>query len=71
MLAKPVIPWMGGKRRLAPHILPLFGEHTCYVEPFAGDIQRAARFFYLQKLSFGSKVQGQTWRSWPVRSRAR
>lgn len=120
----PIIPWIGGKRRLAPVILPLFPEHKCYVEPFAGaaalfflkrpsdvevindinvelvnlyrvvkhhleeflrqfkwalssrqifdwmkitqpetltDIQRAARFFYLQKLSFGSRVAGQTY----------
>lgn len=119
----PIIPWIGGKRRLAKHILPLFPEHTCYVEPFCGaaalfylkapakvevlndingelvnlyrvvrhhleefirqfkwaltsrqifkwmqmtpeetltDIQRAARFFYLQKLAFGGKVNGQT-----------
>lgn len=119
----PVIPWIGGKRRLAKHILPLFPEHECYVEPFAGagalyflkaparaevlndingdlvnlyrvlkhhleeflrefkwslvsrqmfewaklavpetltDIQRAARFYYLQKLSFGGKVEGRT-----------
>lgn len=121
--AMPLVPWVGGKRRLAPHILPLFPEHTCYVEPFAGaaalffikapvkvevlndvngdlvtlyrvvqhhleefvrhfkwalasrqlyrwlqetppetltDIQRAARFFYLQKLGFGGKVDGQS-----------
>jgi DNA adenine methylase len=120
---KPVIPWIGGKRRLAKVLLPLFPEHTCYVEPFCGaaalfflkriskaevlndvngdlvnlyrviqhhleefcrqfkhalvsrqiyewlkdtppyvltDIQRAARFFYLQKLAFGGKVQGRT-----------
>lgn len=119
----PIIPWIGGKRRLAKHIIPMFPAHTCYVEPFAGaaalyflkepvkvevlndvngelvnlyrvvkhhleeftrqfkwaltsreiykwlqatpeetltDIQRAARFFYLQKLSFGGKVDGQT-----------
>lgn len=119
----PIIPWIGGKRRLADKILPLFPDHTCYVEPFAGaaallfikdeskkevlndingdlvnlyrvlqhhlnefvsqfkwaltsrqiyewekmkhpetltDIQRAARFFYLQKLAFGGKVTGQT-----------
>lgn len=119
---KPFIPWMGGKSRLADKILPLFPEHTCYVEAFAGaaalffkkeeskvevlndingdlvnlyrvlqhhleefvrqfkwaitsrqvfewektkhpetltDIQRAARFFYLQKLAFGGKVDGQ------------
>lgn len=119
----PIIPWIGGKRRLAKYLLPLFPEHTCYVEPFAGagalyflkapartevlndingelvnlyrvikhhleefvrhfrwslvsrqmfewakmaapetltDIQRAARFYYLQKLAFGGKVEGQT-----------
>ena len=121
-IAKPVIPWIGGKRRLAEPLLRRFPEHTCYVEAFAGaaalyflkqpsevevindingelvnlyrvikhhleefirqfkwalssrqvyewhqatppetmtDIQRAARFFYLQKLSFGGKVEGQ------------
>lgn len=121
--ASPLVPWIGGKRRLAPHILPLFPEHQRYVEPFCGaaalfflkepaksevlndingelvslyrvvqnhldefvrqfrwaltsreifgwlqetppatltDIQRAARFFYLQKLAFGSKIEGQT-----------
>lgn len=118
-----MVPWIGGKRRLAQHILPLFPEHACYVEPFCGaaalffmkqpvkvevlndvngdlvrlyrvvqhhldefvrqfrwaltsrelfgwlqetppdtltDIQRAARFFYLQKCGFGGKVEGQT-----------
>lgn len=107
---------------MAEHILPLFPDHQCYVEPFCGaaalfflkrpsevevlndingeiinlfrvvkhhleelykqfkwvlssrqnwewlketpaetltDIQRAARFLYLQKLSFGAKVTGQ------------
>jgi len=121
--ASPLVPWVGGKRRLAQHILPLFPEHACYVEAFCGaaalffikepakvevlndvhgdlvrlyrvvqnhleefvrqfkwslasremygwlqatppatltDIQRAARFFYLQKLGFGGKVDGQT-----------
>lgn len=121
---KSPIPWMGGKRRLAKHILPLFPTHSCYVEPFAGgaallfmrdepakvevlndidgelvnfyrvvkhhmmefchqfrwavtsrqmfewlkitppdvltDIQRAARFYYLQKLAFGAKSTGQS-----------
>ena len=116
----PLVPWPGGKRRLAKSILPLFQEpHRTYVEPFAGgaallfmrdpapveilndingelvrlyrcvqhhldelirqfrwslvssemfrwaklqhpdtltDIQRAARFFYLQKVAFGAKV---------------
>lgn len=123
MEAKPIVPWIGGKRRLAKHILPQFPEHTCYVEPFCGaaalfflkpiskaevlndvngdlvnlyrvvqhhleefcrqfkhalisrqiyrwltitpeetltDIQRAARFYYLQKLGFGGKVDGRT-----------
>ena len=122
-MTMPIVPWIGGKRRLAKRILPLLGEHDCYVEPFAGaaaifflktpakcevlndvngeivnlyrvvqnhldefvrqfrwslvsreifkwlqitpeetltDIQRAARFYYLQKLCFGAKVQGQT-----------
>lgn len=121
--ARPLIPWIGGKRRLAKHILPQFPDHECYVEPFAGaaalyfmktpaqaeilndingdlvnlyrvvkhhleefvrefmhalisrqmwewldstppatltDIQRAARFFYLQKLGFGGKVESRT-----------
>lgn len=119
----PIIPWIGGKRRLAKHILPIFPDHTCYVEPFCGaaalyfmkepskvevlndingdlvnlyrvvrhhleeftrqfkwaltsrqifkwlqatpeetltDIQRAARFYYLQKMAFGAKVEGRT-----------
>jgi DNA adenine methylase len=122
MNALPVIPWIGGKRRLAKHIMPLFPEHECYVEPFCGaaalffmkqpahvevindingelvnlyrvikhhldefvrqfrwaltsreiyrwlqitpsetltDIQAAARFYYLQKLAFGGKVENQ------------
>lgn len=39
---QPIIPWMGGKRRLAKHLIPMFPEHTCYVELFAGG---AALFF--------------------------
>jgi len=121
---KPLIPWPGGKTRLAKTLLPLFPEHSCYVEPFAGaaallfarpeparvevindvhgelirmyrcvahhldefvrqfrwalvsremyrwlqlqeldtltDIQRGARFFYLQRLAFAGKVDGKT-----------
>ena len=122
-MSKPFFSWMGGKRRLAKHIIPEFPEHTCYTEPFAGgaaiffmkeavksevlndvngdivnlyrvvqnhleefvrqfkwslisreifkwlndtpvetltDIQRAARFFYLQQTCFGSKSVGRT-----------
>ena len=120
----PIIPWLGGKRRLADIIIPRFPAHKCYVEVFAGgaalfflrppaevevindingelvclyrvvknhmeefyrqfkwalssrdifkwmqdtppetltDIQRAARFFYLQQHAFGGKVEGQNW----------
>lgn len=32
----PIIPWIGGKRRLAERLLPYFPNHQCYVEPFAG-----------------------------------
>ncbi len=42
MKANPLVPWIGGKSRLAKQILPLFPEHTCYVEAFAGG---AALFF--------------------------
>ncbi len=125
MSAQPIIPWIGGKRRLADRIFPLFPQHSCYVEPFAGgaalfflrpvpaevevlndvngdlinlyrvvqnhleefvrqfkwslssrqvfkwlqmtrpetltDIQRAARFYYLQQSAFGGRVDGQTY----------
>jgi len=124
-MSMPIIPWIGGKRRLADRLLPYFPPHQCYVEPFAGgaamfflrqqpaevevlndvngdlvnlyrvvkhhleefvrqfkwalssrqifkwlqitpeetmtDIQRAARFYYLQHSAFGGKVQGQTY----------
>jgi DNA adenine methylase len=91
-MTSPIIPWMGGKRRLADRLIPLFPPHECYVEVFAGgaalfflrpqpapvevlndingdlvslyrvvqNIQRAARFFYLQHHAFGGKVSGQT-----------
>nr|WP_314052439.1 DNA adenine methylase [uncultured Neisseria sp.] len=42
----PLVPWMGGKRRLAKHLLPMFPEHQCYVELFAGG---AALFFLRPK----------------------
>lgn len=123
-MTNPIVPWMGGKRRLADRLIPLFPPHECYVEVFAGgaalffmrpqpaavevlndingdlvclyrvvqnhleefvrqfkwalssrqifewqkmtrpetltDIQRAARFFYLQQHAFGGKISGQT-----------
>ena len=122
-MSTPIVPWIGGKRRLAKRILPLIPAHECYVEPIAGgaalyfmkppsevevlndingelvnlyrvikhhleefvrqfkwvpvsrqiygwlkdtpeetltDIQRAARFYYLQKMAFGAKVTNQT-----------
>jgi len=125
MQAQPIIPWIGGKRRLADRLIPLFPQHTCYVEVFCGgaalfflrpapaevevindingelvtlyrvvqhhleefvrqfkwalssrqmfkllqntrpetltDIQRAARFFYLQQNAYGGRVQGQVY----------
>jgi len=44
---QPIIPWIGGKRRLSTHILPTIPAHTCYVEPFAG----AAAIFFLKQPS--------------------
>lgn len=123
-MSSPIVPWIGGKRRLADQLLALFPQHDCYVEVFCGgaalyflrqtpatcevindingelvnlyrvvqnhleefvrqfkwalssrqifkwhqltkpetltDIQRAARFFYLQNHAFGGKVEGQS-----------
>lgn len=33
---KPIVPWVGGKRRLLKYILPLIPDHKCYVELFFG-----------------------------------
>lgn len=44
-MATPIIPWIGGKRRLAARILPLFPTHTCYVEPFCG----AAALYFMKE----------------------
>ena len=41
-MALPIVPWLGGKRRLADKLIPLFPPHECYVEVFAGG---AALFF--------------------------
>ncbi|MEL1747202.1 DNA adenine methylase, partial [Acinetobacter baumannii] len=42
MKSKPIIPWQGGKTRLAKDLLSKFPEHSCYVELFCGG---AALFF--------------------------
>ena len=47
-MTKPIIPWMGGKRRLAKQLLPLVEGHRTYVEPFAGG---AAVFFMKEPAS--------------------
>ncbi|XAI95661.1 methyl-directed repair DNA adenine methylase [Microcystis phage Mae-JY22] len=123
MHPRPLIPWIGGKRRLFDRIVPLFPAHTCYVEAFAGaagilfekdpvtsevlndvngdlinlyrvvkhhvdefvrqfrwalasrqlfewlqitppetltDIQRAARFYYLQRMAFGGRATSRS-----------
>ena len=35
-MAMPIVPWIGGKRRLFDHLIPQFPAHECYVEVFAG-----------------------------------
>jgi DNA adenine methylase len=130
MTTKPLFPWIGGKSRLARRLFPLFPEHLCYVEPFAGaaalffskepaqvevindingdlinlyrivqnhleefirhfkwvltsreqyekfrnsdtelltDIQKAVRFYYLQKLGFGGHVEKRSFGISPTR----
>jgi DNA adenine methylase len=44
-MTSPIIPWLGGKRRLADIIIPRFPPHRCYVEVFAGG---AALYFLRQ-----------------------
>ena len=41
-MASPIVPWIGGKRRLVDLLLSRFPPHKCYVEVFAGG---AAVFF--------------------------
>ncbi len=50
----PIIPWMGGKRRLAKHLLPMFPEHSCYVELFAG----GAALFFLRPTPAKDRLKG-------------
>jgi DNA adenine methylase len=42
MKTKPIVPWMGGKRRLVSQLIEKMPEHQCYVELFAG----GAALFY-------------------------
>lgn len=41
-MAQPIVPWIGGKRRLVDTLMARLPPHTCYVELFAGG---AALFF--------------------------
>lgn len=45
MNALPIIPWIGGKRRLAKILLPMFPAHECYAEPFCG----AAALYFMKE----------------------
>ena len=51
-MASPIIPWLGGKRRLADRLLPYFPPHHCYVEPFAG----GAAMFFLRPMAADVEV---------------
>lgn len=44
-MVSPIVPWIGGKRRLAGELLPMFPAHTCYVEAFAG----AAALYFMKE----------------------
>ena len=63
MQTLPIVPWIGGKRRLAKHILPLFPEHQCYVEPFCG----AAALYFLKtpgKIEVINDINGELVSKW-------
>ena len=38
---KPFLKWAGGKYKVLPHILPLIGDATQYIEPFSGSLSVA------------------------------
>lgn len=44
-MTQPIIPWLGGKRRLADRLIPLIPAHECYCEVFCGG---AALYFLRQ-----------------------
>ena len=52
MQANPIIPWLGGKRRLADKLIPLFPPHECYVEVFCG----GAALYFLRPVPAHTEV---------------
>ena len=52
MDSSPIIPWMGGKRRLADKLIPLFPPHECYVEVFCG----GAALYFLRPVPAQTEV---------------
>lgn len=50
--ALPIIPWMGGKRRLVPDLLPLLPPHECYIELFTG----GAALFFMRPMAAQTEV---------------
>lgn len=52
MQAEPVIPWMGGKRRLSDTLLSRFPKHNCYVEFFAG----GAALYFMRQITAKTEV---------------
>ena len=54
--SSPIIPWLGGKRRLADKLIPLFPPHECYVEVFAG----GAALYFLRPMPAQTEVLNDT-----------
>ena len=48
MTNKPFFKWAGSKYRVLPHILPLIGTPTRYIEPFAGSLSVALNVVALE-----------------------
>lgn len=40
-MSTPIIPWVGGKRRLADRLIQFFPPRKCYVEVAVGDFRRS------------------------------
>jgi len=60
-MATLIIPWVGGKRRLAEQLILNFPPHTCYVEVFSSGAaphlmcnRCAAGLYYLTALNRGT-----------------